>query len=236
MKALVIALCLVPFAAHADCADASWSVTPAAGTTLPSNGRITLEGYGGAQKFISTMASRNPRLVAGEIVIPLTVVETHVGEFLVTQVVLKAKGALPEGTKLRLRFDHPDDVHFRLPRDEAPEWTITRADFTPPVWSGPPVIKPGRYAEFGCGPVIEAIVAVPVTGALQMRARLSGPKPREYLLDVENGHVIVGHSMCSGPFRISGDWTLELTALDAAGNALAAPGEPLRFNGHDAAR
>lgn len=220
----VIALCLVSFVAHADCMESSWKFTPANGTTLPANGRITLDGYGGAQKIVATMKTRHPRLVAGSVEVPLSVVELHVGEFDVTQVVLKPETTLKEGMKFTLRFDDAPS--------EVAEWTVTQSDTTAPVWTSAPIAKKGLYKEFGCGPAIQAIVGIPATGAIQVRARAN---KREFLIDIKDGAATVGHSMCWGPFRLKGEWSLELSALDAAGNETRAPGAPLRFKGVDAA-
>lgn len=240
MRSLVAMVCLVSFAARADCYDWNWHVFPPPGSTLPSNGRITVEAMGLAQDIVATMASRHPRLVAGEVQIPLKVVELHKGGFRLTQVVLQAKGALAEGTRYTLHFDQPDDhLRLRLNRDASPSWTVTPADFAAPVWRKGPSQWAGRYKEYGCGPAIEARVGLLLAddSATQVRARITGTDggTHEYLLETKDEELTVGHGMCSGAFQLDdGAWSLELIAVDAAGNSKVAPGGPLLFIGINA--
>ncbi|MFZ5438759.1 MAG: hypothetical protein ACOZQL_02060 [Myxococcota bacterium] len=244
MRSLLLALTLAPLLAHADCREWSWSVFPEPGELVPTNARFVVQGYGLAQDAVKTIASRHPRLVtsAGE-EFPLKVVELHVGEFHLTQAVLSPKGALTPGVQYTLRFDQPDGPErFWLSKDTSPTWFVgPDADFVPPRWKAAPTPLPSAVKEYGCGPAIEAQLAVQLDDAspVLVRARVTGPdqRPREYLLRLKDGKLIVGHSMCSGAFVLDpeGEWQLELTAVDLAGNTAAAPGGALRFKGLTAA-
>ncbi len=238
MRSLVAMLCLLSFPVRADCMDWSWHVFPPPGTTLPTNGRVTLQATGRAREALETISKRHPRLVAGAIEVPLKVVERHVGDFEVSQAVLQAKGALTEGTRYTLRFDDTD-TDFRFINEKSASWTVTPADFTPPTWRSGPSPWPGRHVEYGCGPSHEARVGLVLAddNATQVRARVTGSDggTREFLLEPKGKELVVGHGMCSGAFRLDdGAWSLELTAVDVAGNSTAAPGGPLRFIGIEA--
>ena len=246
-RALLIALALISARATADCMDWSWKVWPPPDTTLPTNGRIVLQGMGLAQKAVAHLAERNPRLKAKS-PDPLTfappvrlkVVEVHVGEMLITQVVLQPERLLIPGTTYTLVFDQPgDEVEFTegMYLRGAPRWIAgAQADRAAPTWLEPPTARPGHFKQMGCGPIEEAKVqlAVKDEGPVLVLARVQGATGgvREYLLTPLEGELAVGHSMCLGAFRLGdGEWTLELVALDAAGNATPAPGGPLRFKG-----
>jgi hypothetical protein len=95
-------------------------------------------------------------------------------------------------------------------------------------------------AMFGCGPAIEARVKVGLEDAseLLVRAKVSRPdgSSKQYLLPAPKSGVLeIGHGMCAGAFEIGGDqeWSLELTAVDAAGNATLALTAPLAFKGEN---
>jgi hypothetical protein len=239
VSARVLALLVVlPLSAWADCASWSWKVFPAPGTTVPTNARFVLQAYGTAQPVVASIATRHPRLVTQDgSQFPLKVLEVNVGEFQLTQAVLQPKGALTEGTRYTLRFDQPEGPErFSLPRDESASWIVGPADFEAPVWATSPSAQPGKIVQYGCGPLVEARVAVALTSAepVQFRARVSRPDGgvREFLLAPEKGDIAIGHGMCSGAFEPGeGAWSLELTAVDLAGNATRAPGPALRFKG-----
>lgn len=239
VRALAL-LVVIPLSAWADCSSWGWSVFPAPGSTVPSNARFVVQAFDEAQPVLASIVTRHPRLVTQDgASFPLKVLEINVGEFRLTQAVLQAKGALTEGTRYTLRFDQPEGPErFALSRDASPSWTVGPADVEPPVWVTSPGAQAGRYVQYGCGPVIEARVAVALADGdpVQFRARVSRPDGgvREFLLTPDRGDVVIGHGMCSGAFRVStGEWTLTLSAVDLAGNVTPAPGTPLHFRGVD---
>jgi hypothetical protein len=237
VRALALSV-LVPLAAWADCASWSWKVFPQPGSTVPTNARFVVQAYGDAQPIVASIATRHPRLVTQDgAQLPLEVLEVNVGELLLTQAVLRPKGALTVGTRYTLRFDQPEGpARFSLPRDESASWFAGPADFDAPVWVTRPEAQPGKIVRYGCGPLVEARVAVALADGepVLFRAHVSRPDGgvREFLLAPDKGEVAIGHGMCSGAFRLDGGaWSLELTAVDFAGNATPAPGSPLRFKG-----
>lgn len=235
MRALLVGLLVFPLAASADCMSLSWAVSPPAGSTVPLNARFVLEGFGTAQDTVAKIASRNPRLVSESARLALEVIEVHVGEMGITQAVLKPRGALKPGTKYTLEFDDQQRDRFFLRGDQKPSWTAGPPDRVAPVWGSAPSPEPGRVAQMGCGPDIQAQVRLDVsdTSAVLIRARVKDgtASEREYLLTPRSGAALgIGHGMCSGAFKLpEGAWTLELSAVDAAGNITPAPGPPLRF-------
>lgn len=245
-RTFLLALVLVAARAPADCYDWKLSAWPPSGTKLPTNGRIVLIGYGLAQPQVAKIAERKPRLLAKSLdpltftpPIRLEVVELHVGELKLTQAVLKPEKPLFPGTRYTLAFEQTaDDPDYD--KGGRPFWFGGDGpDLEPPTWEAPPTPGPGHYKDMGCGPIEEARVSLAVKDqSLQLiRARVQGATGgvREYLIKPGEGEVMVGHSMCWGPFILGeGEWSLELDAVDLAGNAAPAPGGPLRFKGLNA--
>ena len=219
------------------CATSAWDVFPASGSKVPKNSRFIVEGYGSAQPAVLSLATRKPRLIpANGAEVPLKVVEINVGEMSITQAVLEPTAPLIEGTRYRLKIE----TDTKREENMLAFWTVGPADVEPPRWTRTPEAQPGKITRFGCGPAIEAQVNVAIedASALLMRAKVTRPdgSSRQYLLPVpQNGRLEIGHGMCSGAFKIGGEkeWSLELTAVDVAGNATLALSPPLKFKGEN---
>jgi hypothetical protein len=236
MRTLLLVL-FTPLAARAMCATSAWDVFPASGTKVPKNSRFIVEGYGSAQPAVLSLATRKPRLVpATGAEVPLKVVEINVGEKSITQAVLEPTTSLIEGTRYRLKIE----TDSKREESVLAFWTVGPADVEPPRWTKAPEAQPGEITRFGCGPAIEAHVSAAIEDASELFVRAKVTRPdgssRQYLLPApQNGQLAIGHGMCSGAFEIGAEkeWSLELTAVDAAGNATRALGPPLKFRGEN---
>lgn len=231
MKTFVFAAALLlALPSPAKCMSSSWEVWPSVETKLPLNPRIVIEGFGTAQPDVEKLASYGPALVAANHRVALEVKQTNVGEMKISQAVLAPVEALKPG------------LHYRLTWKKTPpgfaepaNWDVmtTRDDATP-TWKSWPLANTGERAEFGCGPSESVSVKVDVTDAAPtlIRARVShARKTVEYLLRWSASEPLpIGHGMCSGAFQLTNDtWSLELSAVDVAGNETAAPGGVLAF-------
>lgn len=107
----VIAACALAAAGDADakCMSSNVSALPEMATRLPTNGRIVLEGYGGAQALVDGLGTRRPVLAAAGDVVPLRVTSRFAGEMAVKQVVLVPERTLKPNTKYELRLLAPGD-------------------------------------------------------------------------------------------------------------------------------
>jgi hypothetical protein len=215
--------------ARAKCAFAAAWASPARGP-IPTNGRVLFEAFGAARPDVDVLSSLHPRLVAGADVVPLSVVETHDGDFAVRQAVLAPTRPLRPGATYSFRVDAlPSGVSVSpVDYEVAPG-----ADAKPPVWSGRPRVISRSWSPLGCGPEVRVQLAVPVTddmGPLYVEAQVSsGKQVTTYVVPVVGGTVDLGHGMCSGPFAmLSGaTYAVHFRALDAAGHAAPMPGAPL---------
>lgn len=241
--ALALAAALLPVAAQAKCAYyTSWTF-PEAGATLPTNGRIVLDGYGALQPVIAEIEARRPELRSATERVALRVVTIHKGQFNLTQVVLAPVRELRPRTRyelhLELRKDDKPVVRFDGGKEAAYSWTTGPGpDQAVPEWAGAPRATGGKFAQLGCGPEAEAFIASAASdpSGVIFLARVvpaGGGEAVEYLLPAREGTLKVGHGMCSGPFQLTGgaQYEVTLTAVDAAGNASAAPGPPVKIVG-----
>lgn len=241
MRALIFVL-FTPLAAQAMCAMSAWDVFPAPGSKVPKNSRFVVEGYGSAQSAVVSIATRKPRLVSAKgAQVPLKVVVINVGEKDITQAVLEPTAPLIEGTRSTLKFETDSKTRFELDENVRPSWMVGPADVEPPRWTKAPEAQPGVIELFGCGPAVEARVNVAIedAAAILVRAKVTRTdgSSKHYLLPAtKNGVLEIGHGMCSGAFKLGlegKEWSLELTAVDAAGNATLALIPPLRFKGEN---
>lgn len=232
------ALCLVAVMTFASpslakCMSSYWEVWPAAGSTIPVNGRVIIGAFGTSTGDVEKLASFGPALVANGHRVPLKVVQTNVGEMKLSQAVLVPAEPLKPGAHYKLTWKKTPPG-FSKPAN----WDVaTSADDAAPVWKSAPVALSGEHAELGCGPADNAFVKVEVDDeATLIRARIvRGEKSVEYLLPWKSGErLAIGHGMCGGAFVPTADaWKLELSVVDVAGNETVAPGAAMQFKSID---
>lgn len=246
-RTLLIVAVLSSTRSAADCASWSFKVWPPPGTVIPPNARLVIQGYDRAQEMVAKIAGLNPRLLVKSPdpltfspPIRLKVVEVHTGEMKITQAVLQPERLLIPGAQYTLAFEHTVEDPDFAPKGPLRWMAGGEPDSAAPTWSAPPLAGPGHFKQMGCGPIEEARVqlAVKDQSPWLVLSRVHGPTGgvREYLLTPDDeGELTVGHSMCMGAFQLGeGEWSLELVAVDVAGNSAPAPGGPLRFKGLDA--
>lgn len=234
MRALfLVAVLTFASPSFAKCMSSYWEVWPAAGSTLPVNGRVIIGAFGTATGDVEKLAGFGPALVATGHRVALAVKQTNVGEMKVSQAVLVPVEPLKPGLHYALTWKKTPPG-FSLPAN----WNVAASrDDVAPTWKSAPVALSGEHAELGCGPADNAFVKVDVDDeATLIRARvLRGAKSTEYLLPWKAGErLAIGHGMCSGAFVPTADvWKLELSVVDVAGNEAVAPGAALQFKSLD---
>lgn len=249
-RSLSLLAVLLPRLVLADCYDWSVSVWPPLGRPLPANGQLVIEGYGELQEQVSRITERSPRLVADEEEdeVPLELIAVYRGEKRLTQVVLKPERPLKPGMRYTLRFKRPGRTEIPVLKPEilskgdeslAMAWTVAPADLTPPRWYEAPRATGQKFVQFGCGPASNVNVSAAVEderSQVQVLAevrRAEGGEPVRFRLTPSNRQVQIGHSMCSGGFRLQEDvrYSVRLVAVDMAGNESPAPGGELLIQG-----
>jgi hypothetical protein len=203
-------------------------------STLNKNGLILLEFYASSQNLISDLNKKYPvylRSAKGKV--SLFVIEILKGEFRVTQVVLKPGSELLENEIYKLYIDNlpadermPGQYNRKLQKWETPSFTITNYfDYELPDLSCTPVETKKSFGRFGCGP--SRVVYFQLSGQdkseLFVRASVKNKttgKTTDYILEIKDGFVEIGHGMCSGAFHFDNGDNYEVTfcLFDQSGN------------------
>jgi len=245
LRFLCLLAVLLPRIVLADCMSELLTVWPSLDNPLPANGQVVLQGYGDFREAVATVSERSPRLVSEKDEVPLRVVAVYRGEFRLSQAVLQPARPLQPGQRYALRLTQSESAAAPvLPIEEGVKekpiaWTVAEADTKPPRWREVPR-KMGEKAErWGCGPVIFVDVSAsvdedgPEVQVLAEVRRADSGKPVRFRLTPSKEKVAVGHSMCSGAFRLEEGvrYTVRLVAVDMAGNESAAPGDAVLIEG-----
>lgn len=230
---IVISLLLVTINSFADCAGSGiyfWPQTP----TIKQNSIIVIEGYAGSQNIILKLNSDYPiYLKSGESKIKLNVKETCVGQFLLTQAILVPEEKLQAGLEYQLMIDNLDgnepltQWNITTNKHEPIKWKVEEGtDTEKPTWTKKPDEQKKSYTPFGCGPAVNVHFnfAVYDESPVLLRTTVTNVKTgtkTTYYLDVSNGtEVLIGHDMCSGPFKFDEGKQYEISfdIVDYSGN------------------
>lgn len=193
------------------------------------------------QAFLASQASQVPETVQ------LRVAEKHRGAMGRVQAVLAPVRTLRPRSRYVLWIDdgpgrRPVIAGSEDEKEIRAAWrTGDGPDESAPVWSARPRGVGGHNIGFACGSEIAATVSSWVQDGEPARALLvladvwpAGSERHEtYLLKIRDHRVAIGHGMCSGAFKLEpgSAYNARLTAIDVAGNASPAPGEPLTILG-----
>ncbi|MET0393801.1 MAG: hypothetical protein ABW019_11705 [Chitinophagaceae bacterium] len=244
VKILIAGLAfLLPAIAHAKCTS-SGIYTVSQNPTLNQNGWVILEFYASSQQLVAELDKKYPiYLQAGKEIITLKPIEVLRGEFLVTQVVFKPASTLKEGQTYTLHIDKlPEyETEPRQYNNGSGKWEAVTfrvrgyTDEQPPAFTSLPAEHKKTMVQFGCGPDRWVCFSLAVQDESEtfVRARVKNIGTglvTEYILAIENGQVMVGHGMCSGPFHFSGgnDFEVSFRLVDQSGNK-SKPTTPVLF-------
>lgn len=232
----LVASALNPGEASADCtASAPPAPMLAPDRVLPMNTQIVVERYDVRGGLRRVMEQKPLVLVGAGAPVPLQITAAYTGEMHMEQVVLVPARALVANSQYQLRLPGASQPF--------PVRIGAMTDTTPPVWREAPRVRESHYVPFGCGPSLGVAIEVPVqddgpqlflrASVLPIGQTTEGPRPVLYLLVPQKDRVTIGHSMCSGEFRLQSkvQYQVQLTAVDLAGNETPAPGPPLTIVG-----
>ncbi len=234
------ALLAAPAPALGACPERSLGSWPAAGTELPRNGRIVLEGHGRDRAAILDLAKRGPRLLARAHEVELRVEATYLGHRNLAIVVLAPVSALRTGQRYRLAFARAPRESGNLLSVEREagaggglEWTASDPRGTPPLWVAQPWFI-GFEAPGGQDHPRHARIAIDVASSASWRlvAQVEGRgRPQRYLVEPRRGEALVGGDDCAAAFALEPGqrYRVTLSALDLAGTLVPAPGKVIEI-------
>lgn len=201
---------------------------------LNRNGQIIIEFYGSAQNLVSGLTKEYPvYLKNGEKKILLKIIDSFVGTFRITQVILKPIVLLESGQKYTLFIDSIpqgfgviERYSEKTKKWERPTYTIKDyIDSINPKLKKEPSFHKKTLVYFGCGPASWIYYKVNCldTSEVFIKVTIKNKKTGEinsFLVPVKEDEISIGHGICSGLFNFQEKTIYEVffQAIDQSGN------------------
>ena len=230
--------------ARADCAMSGISVFPN-GPTIKQNSIFIFSGYAESQNTILGLNNKyNIYLKSGTKKVKLLVIEICVGQFYLTQAVLKPEKELTSGLDYIIcidglsQYEHLSRYNSLTRKYEQVGYRVVAGKDTqkPNLTYLPKEIKK-TFVQYGCGPSIHVVFSNPAKDLSDIIIKttvknLTTKKETIYYLEPEGDEVKVGHNMCSGGFNFDNSENYEVTFsyMDASGNATDWTGGGIKFS------
>lgn len=235
MKFPCIALCIflfIGFRSSADCGGHRLFALPANGKIKPTTVFI-VEGYSLSQAVIKGLNTQFPVYLQSEDEkVPLLIVETHIGQYSVTQALLKPEKSLLPGKNYRLIIDNlPEGEVFGSYNTDTRQYDPVsyqvkdENDTENPQWITKPQEKDKSVEYFGCGYSthvnfsFKAIDQSDVMIKTTVKSLETG-KETVYILVTGVDILAVGHGKCAGAFNFDDgmNYQAKFMLMDASGN------------------
>ena len=228
---------------YADCAGNGLWVFPR-GNNIKQNTIFVIDGFAESQKIILQLNKKhNIYLKNGQKKIKLLTTETYVGQFFITQAVLKPETELEVGLEYTMHIDNlPEFENFNKYNNKAHEYepitykVVAEKDFEKPQISSKPKELQKQLAHFGCGPSIHVVFSNPAKDKSDIIIKttvknLKTKKETTYYIEPDGEKIKIGHGMCSGAFNFEdgNNYEVEFSFMDASGNLTGWTGDRIKF-------
>lgn len=245
MKKLFVVLIGLFFTAfaHADCSGTGLWVFPS-GQSIKQNSIFVLDGYAESQNIVLNLNKKyNIYLEGGNKKIKLVVNEICVGQFYLTQAVLKPETQLEAGLEYTLRIDSLpkyeslNRYNSKTKINELVKYkVVAEYDTEKPILLKKTKEINKTLVRYGCGPAINVVFdcSIKDQSEFMVRTTLKNLKTgieTTYYIQAIGNKINVGHDMCLGAFDFdeSNNYEAEFSFMDASGNMLAWKGERIKF-------
>ncbi|MES2616707.1 MAG: hypothetical protein V4613_02450 [Bacteroidota bacterium] len=227
----------------ADCRGTGLWIFPS-GPTIKQNSIFILDGYAESQGIILNLNKKNNiYLKNGNKKIKLNVIEICVGQFYLTQAVLKPEKELEVGLEYTMHIDSlPEyesfDKYNKITQKYEPvTYTVVAGrDTIKPILTGIPKELKKTLIHYGCGPSIHVVFSNPATDSSDLIVKttvknLKTGLETTYYISIGGDNVCVGHGMCSGAFDFddSDNYEVEFSFMDSSGNLTPWTGDRIKF-------
>ncbi|MDF3025923.1 MAG: hypothetical protein K0S23_230 [Fluviicola sp.] len=235
MKSSVIAFLIficMGFKCSADCAGTGLYVFPNQ-KEIKKTSVFILDGYAESQHVINGLNKQFPiYLKSGGERISLVVEEIHVGQFFLTQALLKPERSLTPGKEYQLVIEHlPDyenlgNYNSKTQKYDAITYFVTdESDTEVPRWIVVPKEKNKSFRHYGCGPSIHVNFDSQIKEQSDylikttVRSVETGKETTYYISEGREG-ISIGHGMCSGAFIFDEgmNYQVKFMIIDVSGN------------------
>jgi len=229
---------------NAECGMNGLSIFPS-GQTIKQNSIFVLEGYAESQNVILGLNKKhNIYLKSGDKKIKLLVTEICVGQFYLTQAVLKPETELEAGLEYTMYIDSlPEYERFNKYNrtihkyEQVTYKVLAEKDIEKPQLATKPKELKKTLVHYGCGPSIHVVFSNPVTDNSEIIVKTTVKNIRTgnettYYIEPDGDKIKVGHGMCSGAFTFDNSifYEVEFSFMDASGNLTAWTGERIKFS------
>lgn len=246
MKKLIsFIMCLfVSVSVYAICRSNMLSIFPS-GQTIKQNSVFILDGYANSQDIILNLNTKhNIYLLSGNKKIKLIVSEIYVGQYRLTQAMLKPETELEAGLEYTMHIDSlPVRERFNRYNNVTKEYepvtykVIAGRDNEKPQLSQKPSVVNKTFVYFACGPSIHVVFSNPATDSSEIIVKttvknLKSGKETTYFIEPNGDKIEVGRGMCSGAFNFddSNDYEVEFSFMDGCGNLKKWKGKRIKFS------
>ena len=228
---------------YADCSGSGLWVFPIE-STIKQNSIFILDGYSESQEVILKLNKKhNIYLKNGDKKIKLIVTEICVGEFFLTQAVLKPETELDAGLEYIMIIDSlPTYQSFNRYNNVTKEYepvkfkVLSEKDTVKPLIYSRPQVLTKSLQHFGCGPSIHVIFSNPTKEIPDIIVKttvknLKTGKETTYYIMPKGYTIEIGHGMCSGAFNFDkgNNYEVEFSFMDSCGNITNWSGERIKF-------
>jgi hypothetical protein len=218
-----------------------WPTKP----TISQNSIFVIDGYATSQEIINGLGSVYKVFLKSKTQkIKLAIQELLVGQYSLTQAVLKPETALSMGEEYELLIENLGDSEGLVSKynsttgqREKIKWTIIKNDDTiPPSWTTIPKYTNSTNQMYGCGPATFVDFSFSAIDSSEFLIRttvknMSTQKETTYYLTSTEKTISIGHSMCSGAFNFNNGskFEVEFSLFDASGNITKWTGDRIPF-------
>ena len=245
MKQLLTILIIFFWAINvqADCAGSGLWAFPS-GRTIKQNSIFILDGYAESQRVILGLNKQfNVYLKSGTKKIKLIVTEIYVGEYHLTQAILKPEIELDLEMEYTMCIDSlPKYERLRKHNSTKKESELVIYNVIEGIDTVSPQLKTKvkelkkSLIRFGCGPSIHVIFNNPAIDSSEIIVKttvknLRTGKTTSYLIKPNGNEIRVGHGMCSGAFdfKKGRSYMVEFSFVDASGNYTSYAEKTIKF-------
>lgn len=230
---------------YAECGMNGLSIFPN-GQTIKQNSIFILDGYAESQKVVLGLNKKHDiYLKNGNKRIKLLVAEICVGQFNLTQAILKPETELEAGLEYTMYIDSlPEYESFNKYNTTTRKYepvtykVIAERDNERPKLTAKPKELKKTLVHFGCGPSIHVVFSNSAKDSSEIIVKttvkdLKTGKETTYYIQPNGDKIYVGHGMCSGAFDFEGknnNYEVEFSFMDASANLTAWIGERIKFS------
>lgn len=228
---------------YAECASSGLWVFPNT-QTINQNSIFVINGYAESQNIILALNKKhNIYLKSAQKKVRLLIVEICVGQFALTQAVLKPETELEPGLEYTMYIDNLPEYESLTRYNKTTHKyevvtynVVAEKDNEKPQLTSKPKELRKTLVEYGCGPSIHVVFSNPAKDKSDIIIRttvknLKTGKEATYYIDPDGNKINVGHDMCSGAFDFdeSYNYEVEFSFMDAFGNFATWSGERIKF-------